>query len=171
MKISRIIILLSILALLMAACTPSAPTGVAEPTAAATQAATDPTAYPEGGAPAAQPALDNAYPVLAGDEGKAQSSFFPDTIDLKPNAENSAFTDVIVTGSLPTPCHELRAYASPPDANMIVDVKIYSVADPDKVCTQVLSPYEGVAITLKDLPAGTYTVVVNSQPLGEIEVK
>jgi hypothetical protein len=172
MKISRIIILLSILALLMAACTPSAPTGVPEPTAAATDAVmVEPTAYPDGGAVVQQPSMDSAYPVMAGDENKSQANFFADQIELKPNAGNPAHTDVVVTGSLPTPCHELRAFVNPPDANNIVNVQIYSVVDTEKVCTQVLSPYEGVAATIKDLPAGVYSVVSNNQPLGEIEVK
>src|SRR5919108_409153 len=47
-----------------------------------------------------------------------------------------------VTGSLPTPCHQLRAVVNEPDEQNQIHVEIYSLVDPNTVCIQVLEPFE-----------------------------
>lgn len=71
-------------------------------------------------------------------------------------------------GSLPTPCHELRAVVPEPDAQNRIDVEVYSVVDPGVVCIQMLEPFE-TNISLDSFPAGQYTVLVNGEEVGEID--
>ncbi len=63
-------------------------------------------------------------------------------------------------GSLPTPCHQLRVSASPPDSENVIAVTVYTVVDPNTICIQVLQDFiQGV--NLGGFPAGTYTVQIN----------
>ncbi len=73
-----------------------------------------------------------------------------------------------LTGSVPTPCHQLRAAVSAPGATHRIDVSVYSVVDPNAICTQVLAPFD-VNVWLGAFPTGRYEVWVNGQPVGEIE--
>lgn len=68
-------------------------------------------------------------------------------------------------GSLPTPCHELRVQAQPPDAEGNVRIEVYSVADPQKMCIQVLKPF-AVQVPLIS-GTGEYTFWVNGKKVGE----
>jgi len=72
-----------------------------------------------------------------------------------------------VTGSLPTPCHELRAVVEEPDDQNQIRVDMYSLVDPDTVCAQVLEPFD-VSLSLGSYPSGTYSVFVNGEKIGEI---
>lgn len=64
-------------------------------------------------------------------------------------------------GALPTPCHELRVQAQPPDAEGNVWIEVYSVTDPQKICIQVLKPF-AVQIPLLS-GTGEYTFWVNGK--------
>jgi hypothetical protein len=72
-------------------------------------------------------------------------------------------------GNLPTPCNKLRVKVNPPDANQQIQVEVYSLADPAEICIQVLEAFQ-VSVPLKDLAGGTYQVLVNQQPAGELTV-
>jgi hypothetical protein len=72
-------------------------------------------------------------------------------------------------GNLPTPCHKLRIIVNPPDSNQQIQVEVYSLVNPDEICIQMLEPFQA-SVTLKDLPAGTYEVLVNQQPAGTLTV-
>lgn len=65
-------------------------------------------------------------------------------------------------GALPTPCHELRVAIAPPDAHNQVKVRVYSVVDPNRMCVQVLAPFEQ-EVSLHLAASGGYTVLVNDQ--------
>ena len=73
-----------------------------------------------------------------------------------------------ISGSLPTPCHHLRADMSEPDAQNRIMVEVYSLTDPDTACIQVLEPFQQ-GINLGSLPQGSYTVLVNGEQVAEIE--
>jgi hypothetical protein len=73
-----------------------------------------------------------------------------------------------IRGSLPTPCHELRAEIEPPDPENKIEVDLYSVVDPDTICVQVLEPFEE-QIELGTFPSGHYTVWVNGEQIGEFD--
>ncbi|RLD09540.1 MAG: hypothetical protein DRI56_03970 [Chloroflexota bacterium] len=68
-------------------------------------------------------------------------------------------------GSLPTPCHKLRALIAEPDAENKIIVNIYSVSDPSGMCVQVLAPFDE-DVPLGAFEAGEYTVWVNGEQVG-----
>lgn len=72
-------------------------------------------------------------------------------------------------GNLPTPCNKLRVKINPPDENRQIKVEVYSLVDPAEICIQVLEAFQ-VSVPLKDLPTGTYKVLVNQQPAVELTI-
>jgi hypothetical protein len=73
-----------------------------------------------------------------------------------------------ISGNLPTPCHQLRAVASQPDAENKIYVEVYTVVDPNMMCTQVLKPFSE-NIELGTFPGGHYSVWVNGELAGEFD--
>jgi hypothetical protein len=71
-------------------------------------------------------------------------------------------------GNLPTPCNQLRVAVSTPDSENKILVDVYSLSDPNQVCTQVLEPFEE-SIDLGTFPTGHYTVWVNGEMAGEFD--
>ena len=69
-------------------------------------------------------------------------------------------------GSLPDPCHQLRVAVHPPDEQMHINVEVYSLVEPGKVCTQVLKYFEA-EIMLGSYPTGKYFLYLNGELLGE----
>ena len=72
------------------------------------------------------------------------------------------------SGDLPTPCHELRAVVNPPNEENKILVDVYSVVDPNMICTQVLKPFQG-NMDLGTFPTGHYTVWINGEMAGEFD--
>lgn len=72
-----------------------------------------------------------------------------------------------LTGTLPTPCHQLQAEVSGPDEQKDIKVEVYSITDPGKMCIQVLHPFEK-DIPLGSFTSGRYSVLVNGEKVGEI---
>lgn len=70
-------------------------------------------------------------------------------------------------GTLPTPCHFLRANIGQPDAEKRIRVEVYSLVEPDVICIQVVQPFE-VNLPLGSFTDGPYSVLVNDQKVGEI---
>ena len=54
-----------------------------------------------------------------------------------------------------------------PDDQNRINVEIYSVTDPDMICTQVLQPFTQ-SIDLEIPASGTYTVLLNGQKVGDL---
>lgn len=73
-----------------------------------------------------------------------------------------------LAGNLPTPCNTLRVVAYPPDAENKINVDVYSLSDPDQICTQVLQPFD-VNIPLGSFPEGKYSIWVNDEMIAEIQ--
>jgi hypothetical protein len=71
-------------------------------------------------------------------------------------------------GNLPTPCHNLRAKISEPDAENKINVEVYTVVDPNMMCTQVLKPFQET-VELGTFPNGHYSVFVNGELVGEFD--
>ncbi len=62
----------------------------------------------------------------------------------------------IVTGNLPTPCHEVVWSLDG------TDLEISSAVDPGAVCAEVLEPFE-VTIDVGSFESGDYTLTVNGE--------
>ncbi|MFM8320346.1 MAG: hypothetical protein ACKOC5_05450 [Chloroflexota bacterium] len=74
-----------------------------------------------------------------------------------------------LAGNVPTPCHQLRAQVDPPDARRQINVSVYTVVNPNMICTQVLAPFSA-RVPLTGLQTGAYSVLVNGQPAGQVMV-
>jgi hypothetical protein len=72
-----------------------------------------------------------------------------------------------VEGSLPTPCHELAYEVR--DLGSSLDVRMWSFADADAICAQVLEPFD-VSIDLGAYESANLPVVLNGDQVGTIEL-
>jgi hypothetical protein len=73
-----------------------------------------------------------------------------------------------LSGMLPTPCHSLGWEMGEPDEEGVIDIQVFSLADSDLNCIQVLEPFE-TSLDLGSLPSGEYVVRVNGEVVGGIE--
>lgn len=74
-----------------------------------------------------------------------------------------------VKGSLPTPCHQLRAVVDEPDEQNRIQVQIFSLVGPDIACTQVLEPFDAsIPLGSQFKGSNAYSVYVNGEKVGEI---
>lgn len=73
-----------------------------------------------------------------------------------------------IKGNTPSPCHQLRVLVNAPDFENKILVEVYSVADPNKVCAQVLSPFE-VNVPLGSFAPGYYILLINGEQAAEFE--
>ncbi len=80
-------------------------------------------------------------------------------------AKNQALLNM--SGSLPTPCHKLQSDVAQPTAENRIDVSVYSLVNPNTICTQVIKPFEA-SVPLGTLTTGKYTVYVNNAKVGEV---
>ena len=71
-----------------------------------------------------------------------------------------------LSGSLPTPCHQLRVAVAAPDAQNQIAVEVYSLADPTRSCTQNLAPFE-VNVPMGSFASGDYIILVNGELAGK----
>jgi len=110
----------------------------------------------------------NPFAPKPGDEQLTRGNVFLDEAGLLIRESYPPQISVALRGTLPTPCHELRAEISVPDQENKIAVDVYSVVDPDKVCIQVLEAFEE-QIGLGTFPSGHYSVWVNDQLAGEFD--
>ena len=73
-----------------------------------------------------------------------------------------------LSGSLPTPCHELRIEVSQPDQQYQIQIEAYSVLDPELMCTQVIKPIQ-ITIPMGSFPTGHYSVWINGTLIGNFD--
>lgn len=76
--------------------------------------------------------------------------------------------NVILRGSLPTPCHKLRVIPSEPDGDKNINLEVYSLTDPSMACITVIQPFEAT-ISLGSFSEGTYNILVNGEVLGTFD--
>jgi hypothetical protein len=134
------------------------------------------TPYP----PADQSVVSPAYPgplqpypapwqPQTADQGLQRGEAFVNGVDLLVAESFPPQYRLHLQGALPTPCHQLRVEVSPPDSQMNIQVSVYSVVDPSAICAQVLAPFD-VMVPLQGLSTGKYSVMVNGQEAGSIDV-
>ena len=151
-----------------------------------------PAAYPEPGGSNPYPSGEEAYPPAdqkvvspplseplqpatapwqpqAADQSLQSGEAFVSQMDILVAESYPPQYTLILKGTLPTPCHQLRVEVAPPDSQDQIQVNVYSVVDPTAICVQVLEPFEA-AVPLDGETAGTYTVIVNGEEAGSIEV-
>lgn len=99
----------------------------------------------------------------------AKLKYAPAFVDSAKLAIENKQALLLIEGSLPTSCHQLRLdLTGKADAKKRIAIKAYSVADPKATCAQMLQPFT-VKVPLK-AKRGAYTVVVNEQHMGKVEI-
>jgi hypothetical protein len=176
-KMSPKIPLLILLTILLAACSgefPAAAPSAPEQPVIATPADTElsPTETtpimvepPERGAP--RP-INSEYLPQRDDGNLTRGNVYIDHSELLIMESYPVQIALMLQGSLPTPCNQLRVVARPPDEQNQIQVEAYSVSDPEQLCTQVLEPFDA-NIGLGSFPSGHYSVWVNGEMVGEFD--
>jgi hypothetical protein len=113
--------------------------------------------------------LNEEYLPEASDSNLTRGNVSIDSSDLLRMESYPVQISLVLQGSLPTPCNQLRVIANPPDEQNRIQVEAYSVIDPTQVCVQVLEPLDAI-ISLGSFPTGHYSVWVNGKMIGEFEV-
>ena len=135
------------------------------------QATPDPntaiTSPPEDNMSTNQPNL-NPFASKPGDEKLTRGNVYINTASLMIRESYPPQISLSIKGDLPTPCNKLRVKIDVPDQENKIIVDVYSLIDPDKVCIQVLEPFEE-AIDLGTFPTGHYSVCVNGKTVGEFD--
>jgi len=170
---------LAILATLLTACSgesplptepPSAPDQAVSATSVGTESPPTETTPimvepPEQGAP--RP-INSEYLPKRDDGNMTREGLFIDHSEVLVMESYPVQIVLVLQGSLPTPCNQLRVIARPPDDGNRIQVDVYSVVDPSQVCTQVLEPLEA-NVGLGSFLPGHYSVAVNGEPVGEFD--
>jgi hypothetical protein len=125
------------------------------------------TSPPEDSISTNEPSI-NPFAPKPGDGQLTHGTVFINEISLLIRESYPPQIAVPVRGDLPTPCHELRAVIAQPDQDNKIIIDMYSVVDPNTVCTQALEPFEA-QIELGTFPTGHYSVWVNGQSAGEFD--
>ena len=151
MSESRLLVILTITAVLITACSPVNGGGPDE-SVAATPGQGQPT---QGGEE--PPTGDMVHgPVFIDDVQLLIMESFPIQVMLN------------ITGELPTPCHVFQADVSEPDEANEIRVEVYSVVAEGEVCIEVIQPFnENVSIPMAGKPDGVYSVWVNGEKVGD----
>ena len=110
-----------------------------------------------------------AFAAACDPAGPARGNVYLDSTEIVLRESYPVQAVLLIRGSLPTPCHELKVEVSPPDDQNRILVSVYSLSDPNQVCIQVLEPFEETA-ELGRFTQGTYSVWVNGEPVGEINL-
>jgi hypothetical protein len=120
---------------------------------------------PERGAP--KP-INSEYLPQREDGNLTQDNVYLDHSELSIMESYPIQVALVLQGSLPTPCHQLRAIANPPDEQNRIQVQVYSLIDPTQICIQVLEPFEA-NIALGSFPSGHHSLWVNGELVGEFD--
>lgn len=104
-----------------------------------------------------EPRVDvvNAYAAREGDSALERG-----TVILESVTWDAAAGTLTFSGSLPTPCQELRIDSSQSGRELVFTV--YSLSQPDMLCAQVLEPFEAI-LELKNFSADAFSVKVNDE--------
>ena len=113
--------------------------------------------------------FDTAYAPQPGDDKLMRGKVYLEHMDILALESFPPQFNLSLSGNLPTPCHKLRIKVNPPDTDHKIQVEVYSVFDPAEICIQLLEPLL-VSVPLQGFASGKYQVLVNSHPVGEIDV-
>jgi hypothetical protein len=125
------------------------------------------TSPPEGVMPTNEPIL-NPFAPLPGDEKLTRGNVYLNDPGLMIRESSPPQISLSIDGDLPTPCNKLRVKTNAPDQDNKIMVDVYSLIDPDKVCIQVLQPFQE-NIDLGKFATGHYSVWVNGKMAGEFD--
>ena len=145
--------------LLIVSCTPQ--------TQALPSPDTPATSPPEDVMPASETIL-NPFAPQPGDEKLTRGNVYLNDPSLMIRESYPPQISLSIDGDLPTPCNQLRVKTDTPDQDNKIIVEVYSLINPDKVCIQVLEPFQE-NIDLGKFATGHYSVWVNGKVAGEFD--
>lgn len=130
--------------------------------------------------PAPDQPINSQQPVMSGssaspleplpnEENLQRGQVFIEMAEISVPESAPATAILHLKGSLPTPCHHLRAEVSKPDAENRIMVKIYSLVDPNLVCMQVIQSFDS-QFSLGKYKSGNYTVWINGEKIGKFSL-
>jgi hypothetical protein len=90
------------------------------------------------------------------------------TSQLLVTASEPAVVRVVLSGTMPDPCHNLRVEVTPADAENIININAYSLVDPNTACIEKIEPFTA-SIPLGEYSSGDYVVKVNGETLGKFQ--
>jgi hypothetical protein len=114
------------------------------------------------------PMKNDQYAPQPNDAALTRGAVFLESTNLLIMESFPVQISVNLNGNLPTPCNDLRAVVSVPDADKNIRIDLYSVMNPDAMCAEVLQPFE-ITLPLGSFPPGHYQVWVNNEKLGEFD--
>lgn len=109
------------------------------------------------------------YAPDPGDVSLDQGNVFINSSEIVMMESFPVQVKLVLSGELPTPCNHLRVVVSPPDDKNEIQVAVYSVIDPETMCTQVLAPFDAT-IPIGNFTSGSYRVMVNGEAVGTIDL-
>ena len=110
----------------------------------------------------------NPFAPKPGDEKLTGGNVYINEASLVIRESYPPQISLFLSGDLPTPCNVLRVKIDSPNQENKIIVDVYSLIDPDKVCIQVLEPFQEY-IDLGIFSPGHYSVWVNGEMAGEFD--
>ena len=115
--------------------------------------------------------FDNPYAPQPGDKDMMTGDIKVDSASVSLAESQPPQVMVQINYFQPTPCYKLRIEASGPDAQNQINLKGYAVAEKDKPCTlMALATPLQASLNLGSLPTGHYTILLNGQQIGTVDV-
>ena len=104
------------------------------------------------------------------EEGMTKEKAFVDSAEVLVMESYPPQIRVLVNGNAPTPCHFPKMVINPPDSRGRIQVEVYTLVNPEMICTQVLAPFVlNEAVDMQDQASGKYSVIVNGKTIGEFD--
>jgi hypothetical protein len=116
----------------------------------------------------AQPEGTHPYAPEANDDKYIRSNAYIESSQLVTMESFPLSFTLNLAGSLPSPCHHLRVDLPLPDSEKRINIEVYSVVEPSRICAQQLQPFD-VNIPLGDFPEGHYSLWVNGDRIAEFD--
>ena len=105
----------------------------------------------------------------AGDAALVEGPVYLDSLELLTLESYPLQFVLVLKGSLPSPCHQLRLTVAPPDETGRIAIRAYSLADPETACIAVLEPFDA-NLALGNFSPGHYQILINGEPGLEFDV-
>ncbi|MDI6768721.1 MAG: hypothetical protein QMD04_03495 [Anaerolineales bacterium] len=110
----------------------------------------------------------NPYAPQPGDKALQRDAIQVSNAQIATTSSLPVRITVFFTYTLPTACHHLRVAISGPDSNNRIDLEFYTLVDPNQACIKIAPGPVSDGIALETLPAGTYSLRINGEKLGEV---
>jgi hypothetical protein len=115
--------------------------------------------------------FDNPYATQPGDTDLIAGDIKVDSASVSLAESQPPQVMVQINYFQPSPCYQLRIEPSGPDAQNQIHLKAYAVAEKDKPCTlMALATPLQASLNLGSLPKGHYTILLNGNQIGEIDI-